>query len=432
MNALYFLYERADGSVEVVVLPGGPRLMATTSGEQAPAFEIETAMSDGADTSPVTQTSEWLAGRDAQTRRDGFQRVTAAQIDIPVECSVDSSEHLLTTAKSAALAPIAQFRSIQQAQNVLMTQMRAPLAAQPRTQGRRRVAVAERQAMLRVEGDTEPLLRPNGETYLCRSLMGHSDKAALLRAREVGLFALLGGPPGSGKSALADAVFPDLVSYSCTGETTVANLVGSLQPTPEGGWEWVDGPLTIAVRQGLPLLLDEVDRLPYEVMPILHPLMDGRRLLRLDDNPAEPVLTAADGFYIVGTYNPGMLGGQPLPDALLSRFTLRVHVSTDLGAAQQMGVPEQFVRLAENLHRQNTPSRGQQAPVAPIWEPQMRELLVAKRLIDAGFGEPFALSSLIDACPIEEDRPRIRQAAATIFGTPERDIAPVALGEQVV
>lgn len=286
---------------------------------------------------------------------------------------------------------------------------------------------APRQERMRVEDRApalklpagETLTRPNGEIYLPRILVDHTDAAVLRKAREASMYALLRGNPGTGKTALADATFPDLVPVACTGDTTTAHLVGSWLPNPDGTFRWVDGPLTTAMREGRPLLLDEIDRLAHEVSSIVFSAMDGRRLLRIDDRPDLPLVQAADGFYVIGTYNPRNLGGQPLPEALLSRFAIQVEVGTDHDACEALGVPEKFVALSRNLSTQAAQSVADGGE--PIWSPETRELLAAQRLIAAGFGEAFALAAMIDACPVPEDLTRVRAEAKSIFGfSPDR------------
>lgn len=261
----------------------------------------------------------------------------------------------------------------------------------------------------------EVLTRPNGETYLPRRLVGHTDAAVLRRARGTRMFALLRGEPGTGKTALADAAFPDLISVGCDGDTTVSHLVGSWIPNPDGTFRWNDGPLTTAMKEGRVLLLDEIASLPHEVAIVLYSAIDGRGMLRINDRPDLPAVHAAEGFYVIGTYNPHVLGNKPLPEAMLSRFTLQIEVDTDFDVPEQLGVPEKFVGLARTLR---TRSRQQVADGGePVWYPKTRELLGSKRFLDNGFGEAFALAALIEQCPVPEDLPIIREEAKNTFGS---------------
>ena len=284
--------------------------------------------------------------------------------------------------------------------------------------------VADR-AALRLEPG-EIVTRPNGEIYRPRALGGHTDVAALRAMRAQSLYCLLGGLPGTGKTALADAALPDLIDVQCHDDMTVAHLVGSHQPTPDGGWRWEDGPLTIAMRKGRPLLLDEIHRLPQGVSPVLHSALDGRRFIRLDDRPDDPMVYAADGFYVIGTYNPNTLGAAGLSEAIVSRFPVQITVTTDYDAARAMGVPAKFVTIAENLNTKHTAdlARGGMG----LWAPQMRELLSAKRLIDAGLGEAFAAQAMIAQCPVPEDLPVVIDVVKTTLGY---QAGPLTLGAQV-
>lgn len=265
--------------------------------------------------------------------------------------------------------------------------------------------------------------RPNGEAYLPRDLGGHHDVAVLRRLAGAGLFALLSGAPGSGKTALAEAAFPHLIAVQCHGDMTVASLLGAHLPTEAGGWTWADGPLTEAARAGRTLYLDEVNAMPLDVSTVLHSAMDGRGQLRLDDRPdAAPVAISA-GFYVIGACNPGSLGGRRLSEAMLSRFSVQIAVTTDYDAARTLGVPGEFVTIAENLLVKS------EADVAEggrgIWVPQMRELLAVKRLADAGLGSGFAARSLVGQCPWPEDADIVRAVTEHVLGIP---VPPLELG----
>lgn len=284
--------------------------------------------------------------------------------------------------------------------------------------------VTEREPFLTV--GSAPLLRTNGEVYLPRALGGHADVAVLRALAASGLYVLLTGEPGAGKTALAEASFPQLVTVQCHGDMTVANLVGTHLPTESGGWRWADGPLTTAVRHGLPVYLDEVNSMPMDVSTIMHSIMDGRDFLRIDDRPDSEPVAVAQGFHVIASYNPGSLGGRRLSEALISRFAVQIEVTTDFDAARALQVPEELVMIAENLlvksrTDQETGGRG-------IWTPQMRELLAAQRLINAGFTLDFAASALASQCPWPEDLGIVIEICEHVLGL---RITPLHLGTQV-
>ncbi|HZD15872.1 MAG TPA: hypothetical protein VE196_12275, partial [Pseudonocardiaceae bacterium] len=60
------------------------------------------------------------------------------------------------------------------------------------------------------------------------------------------------------------------------------------------------------------------------------------------------IITAAPGFYITAGHNPGVHGAV-LTDALSSRFSAQIAVSTDLDLATQLKVDRRAVRVARNL-----------------------------------------------------------------------------------
>lgn len=258
---------------------------------------------------------------------------------------------------------------------------------------------------------SEDIKRPNGEVYKPREILGHTDVALLRELRERQMFVRLSGPPGAGKTALAEAAFGDeLITVSGHGDATVASFVGSWMPRPnrqEGDSEWiyVKGPLTRAMENGSVLLADEATRFPTEVMNILFSATDGRKELRLDERPdLEPVI-AQKGFYVVLGYNPETLGANQLDEALTSRFGILINVETDFATARLIGVPTLAVRIAEELFRLNKNDIRDGGP--GVWVPQMRELISYRNIIDAKLGEDFALSTLAAACPREMDLPQV-------------------------
>lgn len=288
-------------------------------------------------------------------------------------------------------------------------EQRAAAARAARAEQSTAKPVADRDKKLRLPAG-ESVIRPNGQTYLPRDLGGHTDVAVLRRSREAFLPALLSGRAGTGKTAVADGAFPDLILVSCHGDMSVDDLVGKYLPGPDGtGWVYVDGPLSQAMKEGRPLCLDEINRMPAEVCAVLHAATDGRGVLRVDARPDLPLVQAAPGFYVIAMYNPDDLGSAGLSEAILSRFPLQIEVTTDYDAASTLGVPIKLVTFARNLAKTSVERVAAGEP--PVWAPEMRELLAAKAMIDAGLGEEFAMTALVGRCPHPEDLPLVQEKA---------------------
>lgn len=252
--------------------------------------------------------------------------------------------------------------------------------------------------------------RPNGEIYFSRKWGEHDDVAALRTARDKGFYTLFYGAPGCGKTALVEAAFHDqpggLFTVLGSGDTEVADLVGGYVQTPSGGFVWEDGPLIKAAESGGVLLIDEIGLIDTKVLSIVYGLMDGRQEYTVTANPERGTVKAAPGFYVVAATNPNAPGVR-LSEALLSRFSLHVEMTTDWSLARKLGAPQPVVTAAQNLSKK-------QASSEVSWAPQMRELL-AFRDIDKEFGTKFAISNLLAAAP-EIDRPVVSDVLSRIYG----------------
>ncbi|MFE9690655.1 AAA family ATPase [Micromonospora sp. NPDC005806] len=261
-----------------------------------------------------------------------------------------------------------------------------------------------------------PVARPNGDLYFPRKLAGATDVDVLRRLREKRIPVLLYGPPGTGKTALVEAAFPDLLTVAGTGDTVVEDFLGNFIPLPDGGFEFVYGPLVTAMREGRALLVDDATLIPPKVLAVLYPAMDGRRVITIPGYRNEHV-EACDGFYVVAGHNPGVHGAI-LTEALASRFDVHIEVTTDWDLARHLGVPSPAVQAAIALNADLAAGRVS-------WAPQLRELLGFAR-VRKTLGLAAAIGNLAGRAP-EDDRPAVVAALQQHFGA---DVTALTLGKQ--
>src|SRR5271166_3356191 len=264
-----------------------------------------------------------------------------------------------------------------------------------------------------------PVTRPNGQVYQPRALAGMPDVEVLRRLRADSVPALLEGPPGTGKTSLIEAAFgDDLITVAGDGDTTAADLVGEYTQNPDGTFAFIYGPLVRAMQEGKVLFLDDATLISPAVLAVTYPAMDGRREITVKAHKGE-VIKAADGFYVVAGHNPGVHGAI-LTEALSSRFSVQVRVSTDYDLAHALKIDSRAVKAARDL-------AARQASGEIGWAPQLRELLAYAK-VAAILGEPAAIANLAGVAP-EEDRDAVAEAVAKAFA--RKTVAPLALGRQI-
>lgn len=222
---------------------------------------------------------------------------------------------------------------------------------------------------------------------------------------------LLKGPTGCGKTRFVEAMAHDLgralITVACHDDLTTADLVGRYL-LRGGETEWVDGPLTRAVREGAICYLDEVVEARQDTTVVLHPLADHRRQLPIDRLGV--TLTAPPEFCLVVSYNPGYQSIlKDLKDSTRQRMV-----------AIELGFPTPDVEATIVAH---------EASVAPDTAAALVRLGQAIRRLDtAGLREVASTRVLIAAGRLVADGLDVRAAARAAIAGPLTDDAIVTRG----
>ncbi|RMH09016.1 MAG: CbbQ/NirQ/NorQ/GpvN family protein [Nitrospirae bacterium] len=117
---------------------------------------------------------------------------------------------------------------------------------------------------------------------------------------------MLKGPTGCGKTRfvqyMAYRLGRPLITIACHEDLTASDLVGRYLLRGDET-VWVDGPLTLGVKHGAIVYLDEIVEARKDTTVIIHPLSDDRRLLPIEKRGQ--IIEAVDEFMLIISYNPG-------------------------------------------------------------------------------------------------------------------------------
>jgi nitric oxide reductase NorQ protein len=127
-----------------------------------------------------------------------------------------------------------------------------------------------------------------------------------LQAHRLKIPVMLKGPTGSGKTRflqhMAWRLKLPLVTVACHEDLTASDLVGRYLFIGNET-QWVDGPLTMAVKHGAICYLDELVEARKDTTVVIHPLGDDRRVLPIEKKGH--IVEAHDDFMLVVSFNPG-------------------------------------------------------------------------------------------------------------------------------
>ena len=157
----------------------------------------------------------------------------------------------------------------------------------------------------------------------------YSDLENIIKA---GIFypAYISGPTGNGKSTMVEQICAKhkrpLIRVNLNMMTDEDQLIGS-KTLQNGNVEIVEGPVLIAMRQGITLLLDEIDAGSANTLLCLQPILEGKPYYFKLKNE---MIVPAEGFNIIATANTKgkgsddgrYIGTNILNEAFLERFAV--------------------------------------------------------------------------------------------------------------
>ena len=149
------------------------------------------------------------------------------------------------------------------------------------------------------------------------------------KAFENGIFVLIIGPKGTGKTALvreyAMQKSKNLESINFSLRTRESHLVGT-KSLIDGNVGFDEGILVKSMKEGNILYLDEINSAEADVLLRLDEALDDRRQIVLKESSGE-IIKAKDTWFVIATINPlTHVGTKELPPQLLSRFPIRIRL----------------------------------------------------------------------------------------------------------
>ena len=211
------------------------------------------------------------------------------------------------------------------------------------------------------------------------------------KAFEKGLFVMIIGPKGTGKTSLvreyAIQKSKELESINFSLRTRESHLVGT-KTLIDGNIGFDEGILVKSMKEGNILYLDEINAAEADVLLRLDEALDDRRQIVLKESDGR-IIKAKNSWFVIATINPlTHVGTKELPPQLLSRFPVRIrldyppedveyqiikkHVKNPIESDVLLGI-----KLANTL-------RQASAVEELYYSPSIRETIAFAKLLEGG------------------------------------------------
>jgi len=220
-------------------------------------------------------------------------------------------------------------------------------------------------------------------------------------AFEKGLFVIIIGPKGTGKTTLvreyAMRKSKNLQSINFSLRTRESHLVGT-KNLIDGNIGFDEGILVKSMKEGNILYLDEINAAEADVLLRLDEALDDRRQLILKESGGE-IVKAKDSWFVVSTINPlTHVGTKELPPQILSRFPVRIRLDYPPEDIEYQIIKQhvknpneadvlQGIKLANVL-------RQASAVEELYYSPSIRETIAFAKLIDGGVSAKHAANTV--------------------------------------
>jgi len=196
------------------------------------------------------------------------------------------------------------------------------------------------------------------EAYVHRSIKGFEDFDILDVAVEEAENVMLAGPTGSAKTTMfrAYAASRGLPIYivDSNGAMDPGVILGKVGPRPDGTIGWIDGDMTLVIRYGGLVVIDEINLAHPRIQAAWHQLLSVARRMSIPE-AGETIIAGRGGtgapqpVLFGSAYNPRYQGTVRLNEAMRNRFAAPIRWGYDREVEEQLVTSTRLLDTAANI-----------------------------------------------------------------------------------